>query len=138
MKIEPVLSDVLTIREMCERFDVTPRTLRFYEQRDLLAPLRLGTKRLFTRRDRARMALIEKGKRFGFSLDEISRLLDAYESSGDDQKQRALALRLGAARLKEMESEQAALEQRLAALRSQIQISRALLSECESELLAAQ
>lgn len=138
MKIEPVLSDVLTIREMCERFDVTPRTLRFYEQRGLLAPLRLGTKRLFTRRDRARMVLIEKGKNFGFSLYEISRLLDVYDAGGDENAQRALALKLGLTRLKEMEAEQVALEQRLSALRGQIQISRALLSECEMALVSVE
>ena len=50
--------DLMTIREMCESFDVTPRTLRFYEAKELLNPLREGTRRLFTRRDRARLKLI--------------------------------------------------------------------------------
>ena len=54
----------MTIREMCEAFDVTPRTLRFYESKELLSPIRLGQKRLFTRRDRARLKLILRGKRF--------------------------------------------------------------------------
>ena len=74
----------MTIREMCDTFDVTPRTLRFYEQKELLAPVRQGTKRLFTRRDCARLKLILRGKRFGFSLEEIRQLLDLYYV-GDQQ-----------------------------------------------------
>lgn len=64
--------DLMTIREMCETYDVTPRTLRFYEAKELLFPIREGQKRLFTKRDRARLKLILRGKRFGFSLEEIS------------------------------------------------------------------
>ena len=76
--------DLLTIRQMCDAFDVTPRTLRFYEQKELLFPLREGQKRLFTRRDRARLKLILRGKRFGFSLEDIRQLLDLYYA-GDQQ-----------------------------------------------------
>ena len=57
---------VLTIREMCEEFQVTPRTLRFYEAKELLSPIRQRQKRLFTKRDRARLKLILRGRRFGF------------------------------------------------------------------------
>jgi len=69
----------MTIREMCDAYQVTPRTLRFYESKELLAPIRKGTRRLFTRRDRARLTLILRGKRFGFSLEEIRGLLDLYD-----------------------------------------------------------
>ena len=75
---------MMTIREMCEAFDVTPRTLRFYEAKELLFPIREGQKRLFTQRDRARLKLILRGKRFGFSLEEIRQLLDLYRR-GDEQ-----------------------------------------------------
>jgi DNA-binding transcriptional MerR regulator len=68
----------MTIRQMCDEFEVTPRTLRFYEAKELLFPIREGQKRLFTRRDRARLKLILRGKRFGFSLEEIRQLLDLY------------------------------------------------------------
>ena len=57
----------MSIGEMCAEFDVTPRTLRFYEAKELLFPIRDGQKRLFTRRCRARLKLILQGKRFGFS-----------------------------------------------------------------------
>lgn len=75
----------LTIRQMCDTYDVTPRTLRFYEAKELLFPIRLGTRRLFTKRDQARLKLILRGKRFGFSLEEIRQLLDLYDI-GDSQK----------------------------------------------------
>ena len=74
----------LSISEMCAAFDVTPRTLRFYEAKELLSPRRDGSRRLFTRRDRARLKLILRGKRFGFSLEEIRQLLDLYDI-GDQQ-----------------------------------------------------
>ncbi|MDO5528741.1 MAG: MerR family DNA-binding transcriptional regulator [Paracoccus sp. (in: a-proteobacteria)] len=71
--------EFLTIRRMCDQFEVTPRTLRFYESRGLLAPRRDGQHRYYGRSDRARLTLILRGKRFGFSLDEIGELLDLYD-----------------------------------------------------------
>lgn len=73
-----------TIGQMCAEFDVTPRTLRFYEYKELLAPIRDGQKRLFTPTCRARLKLILRGKRFGFSLLELKDLLDLYDI-GDGQ-----------------------------------------------------
>lgn len=70
--------ELSTISQMCAEFDVTPRTLRFYEYKGLLSPRREGQKRLFTYRDKGRIKLILQGKRFGFSLDEIRELLDLY------------------------------------------------------------
>lgn len=58
--------DLMTIRQMCETFDVTARTLRFYESKELLAPIREGQKRLFTKKDRARLTLILRGKKIRF------------------------------------------------------------------------
>ena len=81
--IEEQTEDV-TISKMCKNFGVTPRTLRFYESKELLFPVRLGQKRLFTRRDQARLKLILQGKRFGFSLEEIRQLLNLYDI-GDQQ-----------------------------------------------------
>ena len=73
-----------SIGELCAEFDVTPRTLRFYEQRELLSPIREGQKRIFTARDRARLKLILRGKRFGFSLESIRQWLELYDL-GDSQ-----------------------------------------------------
>lgn len=79
--------DVMTIRQMCDAYDVTPRTLRFYESKELLAPIRQGNRRLFTRRDRARLKLILRGKRFGFSLEDIRQILDLYDGDGGEEAQ---------------------------------------------------
>lgn len=73
-----------SIGELCAEFDVTPRTLRFYEQRELLTPIRDGQRRIFTQRDRARLMLILRGKRFGFSLENIRQWLNLYDL-GDGQ-----------------------------------------------------
>ncbi len=82
----PEMTDkLMTIREVCDAFGVTARALRFYESKDLLAPIREDQKRLYTRRDRARLKLILRGKRFGFPLEEIRQLLDLY-NLGDQQK----------------------------------------------------
>ncbi len=69
-----------TIRQMSEEFDVTARTLRFYEDKGLLSPHRQGQTRLYHGRDRARMVLILRGKRLGFALDEIREMLDLYDT----------------------------------------------------------
>lgn len=93
---------VLTIREMCDAFEVTPRTLRFYEQKELLFPIREGQKRLFTRRDRARLKLILRGKRFGFSLEEIRQLLDLYDIGDQQESQLQQAYEIAKDRLADM------------------------------------
>ncbi len=67
-----------SITELCREFNVTPRTLRFYEQKGLLAPARRGWTRIFNYRDRARLQLILRGKRVGFALEEIKEMLDLY------------------------------------------------------------
>ena len=67
-----------SITQLCREYQVTPRTLRFYEQKGLLAPARRGWTRLFSYRDRARLQLILRGKKVGFSLEEIKEMLDLY------------------------------------------------------------
>lgn len=77
------MSDVrLSFKEMCARFDVTPRTLRYYEYIELLAPEREGRSRFYGAREVARMTLILRGRRFGFSLEEIRQWLMTYRQKG--------------------------------------------------------
>ena len=68
-----------TIRQLCREFGATPRALRFYEDKGLLSPRRDGVNRIYGGRDRARLSLILRGKRVGFSLIEIGELLDLYD-----------------------------------------------------------
>jgi DNA-binding transcriptional MerR regulator len=72
----------LTFKEMCAKFDVTPRTLRYYEYIELLAPEKEGRSRFYSPRETARMTLILRGRRFGFSLEEIRQWLLIYEEQG--------------------------------------------------------
>ncbi len=72
----------LSFKEMCARFDVTPRTLRYYEYIELLAPEKDGRARWYTARELARMKLILRGRRFGFSLEEIRQWLLIYRQKG--------------------------------------------------------
>lgn len=112
--------DVMTIREMCDAFDVTPRTLRFYESKELLFPIREGQKRLFTRRDRARLKLILRGKRFGFSLEDIRQLLDLYSMGDQKHTQMAKTLVVAKERLAAMTRQHTELGQAIAELSDQI------------------
>ncbi|MCG6903372.1 MAG: MerR family DNA-binding transcriptional regulator [Rhodobacter sp.] len=72
----------LSFKDMCAKFDVTPRTLRYYEYIELLSPLREGRSRFYGPRETARMTLILRGRRFGFSLEEIRQWLAIYEEQG--------------------------------------------------------
>jgi DNA-binding transcriptional MerR regulator len=115
-----VPTDVMTIREMCDAYDVTPRTLRFYEAKELLSPVRMGTKRLFTRRDRARLKLILRGKRFGFSLEDIRQTLDLYDRDGSDAAQRQRAYELAQERLAAMQAQRNELDVAIAELNAEL------------------
>ncbi len=72
----------LSFKEMCARFDVTPRTLRYYEYIELLAPQKEGRARFYGPREIARMTLILRGRRFGFGLEEIRQWLEIYQKKG--------------------------------------------------------
>jgi len=102
-----------TIGELAREFDVTPRTIRFYEDQGLLAPRRDGQRRVYAQRDRTRLKLTLRGKRLGLSLSEIRELIDMYEPGRDDRPQleRFLAL---------LESHKTMLEQQRADLESQL------------------
>ena len=84
------MSTRLSFKEMCARFEVTPRTLRYYEYIELLAPEKEGRLRWYGPREVARMTLILRGRRFGFSLEEIRQWLLIYETQGTEAQNRAL------------------------------------------------
>lgn len=111
---------LMTIREMCDAYEVTPRTLRFYEAKELLFPIREGQKRLFTRRDRARLKLILRGKRFGFSLEDLRQLLDLYDMGDQQHTQLVKTYEIAEARLAEMESRREELDAAIAELKEQM------------------
>lgn len=114
-------SEHLTIREMCDAFDVTPRTLRFYEAKELIAPLRQGARRLYSRRDRARLKLILRGKRFGFSLEDIRQMLNLYARDGANLAQMQSTYDLAQDRLRIMEDQRDELEVAITELKAELQ-----------------
>jgi DNA-binding transcriptional MerR regulator len=79
----------LSFKEMCARFDVTPRTLRYYEYIELLSPAREGRSRIYSSRDVARMILIMRGRRFGIKLEEIRQWLLIYDHEGTEAQMRS-------------------------------------------------
>ena len=112
--------ETMTIRQMCDAFGVTPRTLRFYESKELLFPIREGQKRLFTRRDRARLKLILRGKRFGFSLEEIRQLLDLYYEDDRQHTQLLKTYEIAKERLADMERQRDDLSEAIEDLKEQL------------------
>ncbi|QYF87184.1 MerR family DNA-binding transcriptional regulator [Brevundimonas sp. PAMC22021] len=82
-----------SIRQLCREFDATARALRFYEDKGLLTPARKGQTRVYNARDRARLKLILRGRRIGFTLQEIQEMLDLYDRKDHNTHQMAIALR---------------------------------------------
>ena len=104
-----------TITELSREFDVTPRTIRYYEDQGLLFPERSGLQRVYAKRDRTRLKLALRGKRLGLSLAEIKSMIDMYDTAQDEEGQLVKFL--------------AALAQRRAALERQREDIEALLTE---------
>lgn len=111
-------SERLTFKEMCARFEVTPRTLRYYEYIELLAPEKEGRARFYTPREVARMTLILRGRRWGFGLEEIRQWLEVYEHSGTEAQNRQFLLRADE-QLEALEAEMAQLAETISDLRKQ-------------------
>lgn len=110
----------LTIREMCDAFGVTARTLRFYESKELIAPRRDGQRRFYSKRDRARLKLILRGKRFGLSLEDIRQLLDLYARDSRNETQMRRAMEIGNARLDQMKAQRAELDEAIHDLEAEL------------------
>jgi DNA-binding transcriptional MerR regulator len=109
-----------TIAQLAEEFGVTHRTIRFYEDRGLVTPERVGTRRVYHPRDRVRLALVLRGKRLGFDLAEIARIVDMYDQEpGEEGQLRYL--------LEQIERRRAELEQR----RRDIEVTLAELDHVE-------
>ncbi len=115
------------ISDLAREFDITPRTIRFWEDQGILSPQREGNKRVFTRRDRARLKMALRGKRLGLSLAEIKDLIGMYASTEDETPQLLECLRI--------------MDRRRAALQQQREDIEAMLGEiaqfetlCQDEL----
>ena len=128
----------MTIRQMCDAYDVTPRTLRFYEAKELLFPIREGQKRLFTKRDRARLTLILRGKRFGFSLEEIRQLLDLYHMGDQQQTQIVRTVDVARERLADMVRQREELTTAIDDLKEQLKWGEKMVASLNTQQKAAE
>ena len=106
-----------TVSELARDLGITPRTIRFYEDRDLILPRRAGTTRVYAPRDRARLIIILRGKRLGFSLREIKEYLDLYDADPAQTVQLRLLLDKVRARLALLDEQRGALDETLTELR---------------------
>lgn len=106
----------LSFKEMCAKFDVTPRTLRYYEYIELLSPTREGRSRYYGPREVARMTLILRGRRWGFALEDIRQWLEIYEEKGTDAQLRTW-IDLADRQLEELRTQKEQLEQSIAELK---------------------
>ena len=97
------MDETFTISDLAKEFEITPRTIRFYEDQNLLSPRREGQNRIFNGRDRARLAWILRGKRVGFSLAEINEMLALYDIGDDRTTQRQVTLEKCRDRLSSLE-----------------------------------
>lgn len=113
--------ELMTIRQMCDAFDVTPRTLRFYEAKELIFPAREGQKRFYNRRDRGRLKLILRGKRFGFALEEMRQLLNLYDRGDAQEEQLTRTYQAAHERLAQMERQRDELTEAIEELRAQLE-----------------
>ena len=119
------MAELFTIGELATAFALSPRAIRFYEDQGLLSPERAGAQRVYTKRDRARLMLILRGKRLGFSLADIREFLDLYDA--DHSKRQQMEMTLGRTRARIAE-----LEQQL----EDITITLAELRDMEGDILA--
>lgn len=106
----------LSFKEMCARFEVTPRTLRYYEYIELLSPEREGRARYYSSRDVARMTLILRGRRWGFSLEEIRQWLMIYDNQGSDAQMQAW-IELADRQIETLKTEREQLDEAISSLR---------------------
>ena len=106
----------LSFKEMCAKYDVTPRTLRYYEYIELLSPERVGRARFYGAKELARMTLVMRGRKFGFPLEEIRQWLMIRENDGDEAQMRNW-LELADRQLDELEDQRRQLDETLAELK---------------------
>jgi len=121
--------DLTRIGDMARLFGVTLRALRFYEDKGLIHPIRQGTTRLYTRRDRTRLKLILLGRKVGFSLREVKQMLDMYDPSGTNAKQYRVALEKSERQLGKLERQRQTLDEAIGDLQGLIAELREQLGE---------
>lgn len=107
---------LVTVTDLAQELGISARTLRFYEDKDLIAPPRVGAARVYSNRERARMKLILRGKELGFSIREIKTYLDLYDADPRHETQSRVLLQKIGERRRQLEQKRRAIEAALAGL----------------------
>ncbi|MBI2316456.1 MAG: MerR family DNA-binding transcriptional regulator [Betaproteobacteria bacterium] len=118
-----------TIGDLAREFDVTPRAIRFYEDEGLLAPQRVGSRRVYAKRDYVRLKLILRGKRLGLSLAEVGEMFGLYDEARDERPQLVKFLAALAERRRSLERQRAEIDELLEEIRAFEQQSKKLLGD---------
>ncbi|MHA6719268.1 MerR family transcriptional regulator [Sphingomonas sp. RS6] len=121
--------DTFSISDLCAEFGVTPRALRFYEDEGLIAPERRGTQRIYSHRDRARLAWILRGKRVGFSLAEIREMIDLYDVGDGRRIQRQVTLERCLDRIRLLENQKQDIDAHIVELSNFVELLKSSDSE---------
>ncbi len=116
MREDPT-NKLYSVTELANEFDITPRAIRFYETKGLLAPQRAGSTRVYTYKDRARLMIILRGKRMGFSLSGIKEYLDLYDADPTQKTQMSVLLDAVRERMQELDEQRKDLETTLEELK---------------------
>lgn len=130
-------ADVYTIGDLAREFDITSRAIRFYEDEGLLAPRRIGSRRVYSKRDHVRLKLILRGKRLGFSLAEVRSMLELYDSAPDERPQLEKFVAALAARRRQLEHQRDEIDEALGEIRAFERQSRKLLHAARGKRRAA-
>lgn len=122
-------SSTWTISELAREFDITPRTIRFYEDQGIVSPAREGRNRVYSARDRTRLKLALRGKRLGLQLSEIRALIDLYDTPGDSALQLREYLNVLGRHRAALEQQRRDIDETLAEIEAQERQCRELLAQ---------
>lgn len=122
-----------SIGELAREFDLTLRTLRFYEDKGMLRPRRVGIQRIYTRKDRARLKLIVMGKKVGFSLQDIAEMLNFYDLKDGQESQLTLARSRFLEQIELLEQQKQDIEQAVGELQRTVEVVTGMIKEKQGE-----
>lgn len=125
---DDIVEGYMRIGEMAQKFGVTLRALRFYEDKGLLSPKREGATRLYSKRDRTRLKLILLGRKVGFSLRDVKQIMDLYDPNGTNSKQLRLTLEKSEKQLGRLQKQRLAIDEAIDELNRNIALVREMLT----------